>query len=340
MIRKMGDNIKKNRKKVRAAPLISICCVTYNHKPYIRDAIEGFLMQKTNSPFEIIIHDDASTDGTTDIVKEYAKKHPDLIVSILQKENQYSKGIKIASTYVFPKAKGKYIALCEGDDYWTDPLKLQKQIDFMEKHSECQNSFHPVIKIDSYSGEEIGINGQIYDKERIISAKEILNRKIAFMPTCSLMVRSDFFRNSANKKFLLNHGSSFFLKFLPSIEGGSLYINEVMASYRVASLGSYTSRSKKSFSFAINSSVKLHKAYDAANQLTGGFYQNEIQGMKVQNIFNILGRTDIPPKKRREYFKKYKYELSLKQKLFVLVKFSWLGCKKRELQKFIKGKIK
>ena len=112
--------------------LVSICCITYNHEKYIRDAIEGFLMQKTDFPFEVLIHDDASTDGTADIIREYETKYPDIIKPIYQTENQYSKGIKISATYNYPRAKGKYIALCEGDDYWIDPYKLQKQVDFLE----------------------------------------------------------------------------------------------------------------------------------------------------------------------------------------------------------------
>src|SRR5690554_3017735 len=118
-------------------PLVSICCITYNHEDFIRDAIEGFLMQKTSFPIEIIIHDDASTDNTANIIEEYANKYPDLFVTILQSENQWSKGGgSIYARFVYPRARGKYIALCEGDDYWTDPLKLQKQVDFLEANPE------------------------------------------------------------------------------------------------------------------------------------------------------------------------------------------------------------
>lgn len=116
-------------------PLVSICCITYNHENYIRDAIEGFLIQNTSFPFEIIIHDDASTDNTANIIEEYANKYPDLFVTILQSENQWSKGGgSIYARFVYPRARGKYIALCEGDDYWTDPLKLQKQVEFLEEN--------------------------------------------------------------------------------------------------------------------------------------------------------------------------------------------------------------
>lgn len=119
-------------------PLVSVCCITYNHAPYISQCVDGFLMQKTSFPYEIIINDDCSSDGTMEILKEYADKYPDLIQLILHDENQYSKGIRsILATFVYPLVKGKYIALCEGDDYWTDPLKLQKQVDYMEKHPEC-----------------------------------------------------------------------------------------------------------------------------------------------------------------------------------------------------------
>ena len=120
---------------VKVTPLVSICCATYNHERYIRDVIDGFLMQKTTFPIEIIIHDDASTDETARIVKEYAEKHPDLIVPIFQTENQYSKNKEsIFAWFVYPRSRGKYIALCEGDDYWVDPIKLQKQVDYLEKN--------------------------------------------------------------------------------------------------------------------------------------------------------------------------------------------------------------
>jgi len=116
-------------------PLVSICCITYNHVAHISQCLDGFLMQKTTFIFEILIHDDASTDGTADIIRKYVAKYPHLIKPVYQVENQYSKGVKIMSTYNYSRARGKYIALCEGDDYWIDPLKLQKQIDVLESDS-------------------------------------------------------------------------------------------------------------------------------------------------------------------------------------------------------------
>lgn len=114
--------------------MVSICCITYNHEKFIRQALDGFIMQKASFPIEVLIHDDASTDDTANIIREYEKKYPEIIKPIYQTENQYSKGVGISVTYNFPRAKGKYIAMCEGDDYWTDPLKLQRQVDFLEKN--------------------------------------------------------------------------------------------------------------------------------------------------------------------------------------------------------------
>lgn len=114
--------------------LVSIRCLVYNHEPYLRQCLEGFVMQKTNFRFEAIVHDDASTDGSAKIIREYAEKYPDIIKPIYETENQYSKHDGSLRCIVNSACKGKYIALCEGDDYWIDPLKLQKQVDFLESH--------------------------------------------------------------------------------------------------------------------------------------------------------------------------------------------------------------
>lgn len=127
-------------------PLVSISCITYNHAPYIRQCLDGFMMQQTNFAFEVLIHDDASTDGTTEIIKEYERKYPGIIKPIYEEENQWVKGRRGSAVFNFPRAKGKYIAMCEGDDYWTDPLKLQKQVDFLESHPDYVMCSHQCRK--------------------------------------------------------------------------------------------------------------------------------------------------------------------------------------------------
>jgi glycosyltransferase involved in cell wall biosynthesis len=128
-------------------PLVSICCLCYNHESYIRECLDGFMMQKTNFVFEVLIHDDASTDKSADIIREYEAKYLEIIKPIYQSENQFSKGVGVTMVYQFPRAQGKYIALCEGDDYWTDPYKLQKQVDFLEANEGYSLCFH---RYDTY----------------------------------------------------------------------------------------------------------------------------------------------------------------------------------------------
>ena len=132
-------------------PLVSVSCTTYNHVAYIRQCLDPILSQQTNFPFEIVIHDDASTDGTKEIIEEYVAKYPGVIHPIFQKENQYSKGIRgLPSRYNYPRCRGKYIAICEGDDYWTDPLQLQKQVDFLEAHEDYVMTYHDMDLVDQH----------------------------------------------------------------------------------------------------------------------------------------------------------------------------------------------
>ena len=125
-------------------PLVSIRCLVYNHEPFLRQCLDGFVMQKTTFPFEAIVHDDASTDGSAAIIREYAEKYPHIIKPIYETENQYSKhdgSIKRAMDAAM-SPNSKYIASCEGDDYWTDPNKLQIQVDFLESHPDYFMTCH------------------------------------------------------------------------------------------------------------------------------------------------------------------------------------------------------
>ena len=155
-------------------PIVSICCLAYNHEPYIRQCLDGFMMQKTDFPFEVLIHDDASTDGTAAIIREYETKCPDIIKPIYQIENQHKKRTGILQNIVLPRAKGKYIALCEGDDYWIDPYKLQKQVDFLEANEDFSICFHAVkikkeqenVIVDDYMTGKVSDVTDIYDLAR------------------------------------------------------------------------------------------------------------------------------------------------------------------------------
>lgn len=132
---------------LKLGALVSIVCNFFNHEKFAKQAIESFLMQKTDFEFEILLHDDASTDGTREIVSKYAKEFPDKISAIVQQENKGQKGINIWMLYQFPRAKGKYIALCDGDDYWIDPYKLQKQVNVFRNDPDCSLTFHNTLEV-------------------------------------------------------------------------------------------------------------------------------------------------------------------------------------------------
>ena len=151
-------------------PLVSISCITYNHAPYIKQCLDGFLMQKTTFPFEVLLHDDASTDGTTEIIKDYAQKYPEIIKPLYEEENQWIKGRRGSAEFNFPRARGKYIALCEGDDYWIDENKLQMQVDFLEKNPEfgmCYTKARQFYQINNTYGKKC-IGGRINGVDELL----------------------------------------------------------------------------------------------------------------------------------------------------------------------------
>lgn len=182
-------------------PLLSIFCVAYNHAPYIVDCLNGLLSQKTSFPIEIIINDDCSTDGTTEILKKYQKMNPDIIRLVLHEQNCYSKGEKqIILSYIYPKARGKYCAICEGDDYWTDANKLQTQIDFLESHPEYSMCFHDV-EVKAEKGREwYDVFGKLEDRD-YTGMENLITWSV---PTCSMVLRKEVYgKLPRNPKFTM-----------------------------------------------------------------------------------------------------------------------------------------
>lgn len=174
-------------------PMVSICTTTYQHAGYIEKALDSFLMQETTFPFEILIHDDVSTDGTIEILKKYQAQYPDVVKPLFEEENQYSKGVPINETFNFPRAKGKYIALCEGDDCWLTRDKLQKQVDYMEAHPDCTFIFTNGIITDVSGREKDREFVPYYESEREYFKPEDFDleldamTKLSFVPTASFL---------------------------------------------------------------------------------------------------------------------------------------------------------
>lgn len=175
-------------------PLVSIRCTVYNHEPYLRQCLDGFVMQRTNFPFEAIVHDDCSTDGSAAIIREYAEKYPDIIKPVYETENQYSKHdgslVRVMDAAMHPESK--YVAICEGDDYWTDPDKLQLQVDFLESHPDYTMCFHRANTIIDETGED----AQVYpaDNFRVIESRDYDSTELFdewIVPTASMLFRKE-----------------------------------------------------------------------------------------------------------------------------------------------------
>lgn len=296
--------------------MVSINCVTYNHEDFIAEAIEGFLMQKTDFDIEILIYDDASTDRTPEIIREYEVKYPNLIKPIYGKVNQYSKGVKVGNLNI-KRAKGKYIASCEGDDYWTRPNKLQRQVDYMEKNPDCTVCVHTVKKV--------GVNKVVLGYERPYQ----INTK-CFTP--DMILGGGYFVGSVSllyPKVLMENPPEFYvtspvgdypLQIYLTSKGYAYYIDEDMATYRVGV--------KKSWSH--NQNTGKRKRFRQINHANG-----IINMLKLFDEYTDYEYTDFVYKKIEYYeFKKsllqkcikrimtnnYFKTLSLKEKIYVFIK--------------------
>lgn len=303
--------------------LVSINCITYNHEKYIAKAIEGFLMQKTDFEFEILIHDDASTDRTQEIIKEYQKKFPDKINPILRDENQYSKGIKrIGYFNNHLRAKGKYIAWCEGDDYWTDPYKLQKQVDYMEENDDCMLVFHNAEKISDLDKKSKGFMIPLDLKNKKCSVKDVL--ELDFIPTASVVYR---------KKSLDNPPDWYFSAIVGDLPGNLIsiskgfayYIDECMSVYRVENENSATNQWIKNYN--MNNKIRQCDGFlDIINNFdkyTEGKYSDEVNDVRLYWMFLKEKYKGNTLELKSEKFKDMYNSLTLKNKFVIyLIKIS------------------
>lgn len=166
-------------------PLISVCIITYNHEKYIRQCLEGVVMQKTSFPFEVVIGEDCSTDNTRHIVAEFESRYPDIIKPVYHATNVG--GARNGYEFCYPRLTGKYVAICEGDDYWTDHTKLQRQVDFLEQHPEYVMCFHRVQSVDE--------NDTLLDGQQALNSIATYNPRDIFhisIPTLSVVFRKCF----------------------------------------------------------------------------------------------------------------------------------------------------
>lgn len=222
---------------VGTMPLVYTRTMTYNHKDYIRECIEGLLMQKTTFPVRVLIHDDASTDGTAEIVREYEQKYPRLIKAYYQKENSHTKPDKFERRATFGTWRiGKYEAICEGDDYWHNPLKLQKQVGFLEAHSDFSMCHSEADYKDMVKGRFVQNDhasaGRRHDQANVAEAHVCGDYVVR---TCTIVARNEWIKKIAGEhrdEFRRFIAGDMILVFHLSRMGRVYYIEESLATYR------------------------------------------------------------------------------------------------------------
>ncbi len=306
--------------------IVSVICIVYNHEKYLEQCLNGLVNQKTSFRYEVIVHDDASTDKSPEIIKDYQKKYPEIIIPILQKENQYSKESTAINKITFSKAKGQFIAFCEGDDYWIDNEKLQKQYDAISKHSDCKMCVHRVMDVNE-SGVQINtfhprddLASGVIESNRFI---DIVCSSYAFQTT-SYFVEADLLKSLINESplFYVNapvHDQVYLLYF--GYKGNVIYLNETMSCYRNDCSVSF---SKKFLSSSIERQNAFYRKmidmYLEYNKYTDKLFQSacEKQIVKYRYYIALNNRqySELVKKDYREYLKKE----SLKSRLYIYFK--------------------
>lgn len=235
--------------------MVSVFCTAYNHEPYIAQALESFLAQETDFPIEVIVTDDASTDGTTAIIQQYAEKYPDVIRFFHQETNRFSVGGNLYEEIMYPNARGKYVAYCEGDDYWSDPHKLRRQVDFLETHPDfsacvhnsryffCETGQDDMLVVPSVGDHEVPYADIIAGMSHCFHTSSVLGR------AKYLCAPPDFQTVAFKTAGFTDYALSLWLR----INGGIWFIDEPMSVYRVNSNpeswksgydGSYTKKTR------------------------------------------------------------------------------------------------
>jgi glycosyltransferase involved in cell wall biosynthesis len=233
----MGKQDCDGMNRAAGKPVVSICCDAYNHEKYIADAIEGFLSQQADFPNEILIHDDASTDGTADIIRRYRHKYPQLIKPVFQTQNQDSRGIK-PGRFNFERARGDFIAICQGDDYWTDPLKLQKQVEFLQANENYPMCFTDFSRVNERGG--ILLHGGVKEAMKTdITQWEVINgHTLKYM---TIVFRRSAFDLPLFSSVYVKNGD-IFLSAIVTRQGPAKYLDFISGCYRVHSEGVWSGK--------------------------------------------------------------------------------------------------
>lgn len=283
MINRTEKEIMQNWKGDFAKPIVSVCTITYNHEQYISEAIDSFLMQETDFPFEIVIGEDCSTDGTRKIIEEYKENYPNVIKAIKHTEN---KGVIKNFYSTIKECKGKYIALCEGDDYWIDEKKLQKQYDVLEQDMGISGVYHKANIVDATNKiiKTIPWKGKTY--ERLDDFFEDFYQ----IPTCSVMMRNLFKDHSFYRFRKIFRNAGYILDYLIDTliieQGKYIFLDEVMSCYRVIENNdSFSSQKIEKIE------IEMLQTRDNIDQYFNFKYHNELLKNKEKIKMSILLKT-------------------------------------------------
>lgn len=315
---------------VKSQPLVSVVCTAYNHQDYIRDTLDGFVMQQTTFPIEIIVHDDASTDDTAAIIRKYENRYPHLFRNIYQAENQYSKGVNIWRQLFANYCRGKYIAICEGDDYWTDPMKLQKQVDFLEGHVDYGLIY---TDVDFMYQERNYIERAVFGNHKLpvyTSFNEMLMNK-GYIAPCSWVLRKDLIPDVFDKTYAdLTFVLALEILWVSKVK----FLSEVTTVYRIL---------KESASHSVSIEKRYIRELDLYNtqkqyiekcnvgsvlkkRIEKEFYELIIPfsiAVKDRELTNIAFKNcKINTCKKKIYFIMYKAHLECIMKLFYYIKYT------------------
>ncbi|MBQ4518409.1 MAG: glycosyltransferase [Clostridia bacterium] len=296
---------------------VSVYCLAYNHAKYIRKALDGFVMQKTNFAYEVFVHDDASTDGTADIIREYEAKYPHIIKGIYQTENQHSQKIPIVTTHILPNMSGEYIACCEGDDYWIDENKLQMQYDIMQTHPEvvfCAHKVQCVNEDMSMNSRVIPGDGCGLHENKLLSKEELsdllfIKGAYAFH-TSSYFISKKVFVSEERQQLRTKMNGDQTIMYATLLYGNTYFINQIMSYRRLLTEGNWHQRYAQ-FSEKKQSQHHLNFCDGTLlfDEVSNGVYHDKIMYNAYLRLMSLSLQfnNDIVKQYFADFKKKYKF---------------------------------
>lgn len=267
--------------------MVSIWCVTYNHEEFIRGAFDGFLNQKTSFRFQICIFDDASTDHTPDIIREYMVRYPETIIAELCKTNTFGSPNRKSFTRLFYNRAvlGKYVAWCEGDDCWTDENKLQIQVDFLEQNPECMMHTHAAERIDCRTGKRDLIRP--CEKSGYCMPSDVIVKPLGNFPSASIMARNNIFKVD-DEEFPKADVGDIRRQMYALSKGKIYYLDKPMSLYRYMHSGSWSARTENSYEKFVKHSLIMVGFFCEYDEYTGYKYSRDVKRCIMRYLYNLI----------------------------------------------------